>query len=102
MPNVSAKEPTPYADLNLVLCEVVGRVKKLLGKQFVGAYLQGSFAIGDFNLSLKVCQQADCADLESTWAFMKYAIDLMVVLLWLSIHRAGLSTLSYARTGAAK
>jgi hypothetical protein len=41
------KEPTPYNDLNAVLVELVARVKKVLGSQYVGAYLQGSFAIGD-------------------------------------------------------
>ena len=41
--------PTPYAELNAVLLELVARVRNALGANFVGAYLQGSFAIGDFD-----------------------------------------------------
>jgi hypothetical protein len=41
--------PTPYADLNCVLNELVGGLKRTLATNFVGAYLQGSFAIGDFD-----------------------------------------------------
>jgi hypothetical protein len=41
--------PTPYADLNFVLNELVGGVKRALAANFVGAYLQGSFAVGDFD-----------------------------------------------------
>lgn len=40
---------TPYADLNGVLDELVRRVKQAAGDNFVGAYLQGSFAVGDFD-----------------------------------------------------
>jgi hypothetical protein len=40
---------TPYADLNSVLKELVTRVRDALGDAFVGAYLQGSFAVGDFD-----------------------------------------------------
>jgi predicted nucleotidyltransferase len=42
-------KPTPYAELNAVLQELVTRVQSALGSDFVGAYLQGSFAIGDFD-----------------------------------------------------
>lgn len=41
--------PTPYGDLNFVLNELVSGVKRTLGANFVGAYLQGSFAVGDFD-----------------------------------------------------
>jgi hypothetical protein len=41
--------PTPYADLNSVLNELVGGVKRALAANFVGAYLQGSLAVGDFD-----------------------------------------------------
>lgn len=41
--------PTPYAELNQVLHELTGNIQKILAKNFVGAYLQGSFAIGDFD-----------------------------------------------------
>jgi hypothetical protein len=40
-------QPTPYADLNVVLHELVMRAQGALGANFVGAYLQGSFAVGD-------------------------------------------------------
>ncbi|CAN5879581.1 hypothetical protein BH11PSE1_BH11PSE1_24620 [soil metagenome] len=40
---------TPYADLNGVLDQLVSRAKAALGDNFVGAYLQGSFAVGDFD-----------------------------------------------------
>lgn len=43
----SRSEPTPFADLNRVLAELVDRVREVLGDNFCGAYLQGSFAIGD-------------------------------------------------------
>jgi hypothetical protein len=44
------KSPTPYADLNQVLRELVSRIIDVLENDFVGAYLQGSFAVGDFDL----------------------------------------------------
>ena len=45
----SSRRPTPYADLNAVLAELVERARALLADNFVGAYLQGSFALGDFD-----------------------------------------------------
>jgi predicted nucleotidyltransferase len=39
----------PYADLNGVLEQLVRRVAEAAGDNFVGAYLQGSFALGDFD-----------------------------------------------------
>jgi formylglycine-generating enzyme required for sulfatase activity len=41
--------PTPYPELNQVLAELVTKVQTILGPAFVGAYLQGSFALGDFD-----------------------------------------------------
>jgi hypothetical protein len=41
--------PTPYPELNSVLEELVASVQVALGEAFVGAYLQGSFAVGDFD-----------------------------------------------------
>ena len=41
-------QPTPYGDLNAVLAQLVEGARTLLGDNFVGAYLQGSFALGDF------------------------------------------------------
>jgi predicted nucleotidyltransferase len=40
---------TPYADLNGVLDQLVRRVAEAAGDNFVGAYLQGSFALGGFD-----------------------------------------------------
>ena len=42
--------PTPYPELNSVLQDLVESVQSVLGTKFVGAYLQGSFAVGDFDL----------------------------------------------------
>lgn len=42
--------PTPYAELNQVLSHLVSRMQEILGVDFVGAYLQGSFAVGGFDL----------------------------------------------------
>nr|MBA2383075.1 DUF4111 domain-containing protein [Actinomycetota bacterium] len=39
--------PTPYPDLNAVLRELVAGSRTLLGGNFCGAYLVGSFALGD-------------------------------------------------------
>lgn len=41
--------PTPYQELNKVLDELVSRIQQILDNDFVGAYLQGSFAVGDFD-----------------------------------------------------
>ncbi len=41
--------PTPYPELDSVLEELVASVRVALGEAFVGAYLQGSFAVGDFD-----------------------------------------------------
>lgn len=40
-------QPTRFADLNAVLRELTERAAGILGDNFVGAYLQGSFAVGD-------------------------------------------------------
>jgi predicted nucleotidyltransferase len=42
--------PTPYRELNQVLSDFVSRMQEILDNDFVGAYLQGSFAIGSFDL----------------------------------------------------
>ena len=39
--------PTPYPELNAVLRELVESVQATLGRSFVAACLQGSFAVGD-------------------------------------------------------
>src|SRR5438445_8048946 len=50
MENMSKTFPTPYPELNRVLQDLVESVQTVLGSKFVGAYLQGSFAVGDFDL----------------------------------------------------
>lgn len=42
--------PTPYADLNAILADLVKGARASLGGNFIGAYLQGSFALGDFDV----------------------------------------------------
>ena len=37
---------TPYADLDEVLAELLGHWRRILGEDLVGAYIQGSFALG--------------------------------------------------------
>jgi predicted nucleotidyltransferase len=44
------RTPTEYAELNGVLVELTERAMEILGENFVGAYLQGSFAVGDADL----------------------------------------------------
>jgi hypothetical protein len=44
-----APRPTPYPELNTVLAELVAGVDAALGETFVGAWLQGSLALGDFD-----------------------------------------------------
>ncbi|NLX10221.1 MAG: DUF4111 domain-containing protein [Chloroflexi bacterium] len=41
--------PTPYPALNSVLQDLVASIRAVLGENFTGAYLQGSFAVGDFD-----------------------------------------------------
>jgi hypothetical protein len=48
-PGAAEPQPTPYAELNAVLAHLVEGARSLLGDNFVGAYLQGSFAVGDFS-----------------------------------------------------
>jgi hypothetical protein len=43
------KNPTPFPELNAVLVELVDSVQVVLGESFVGACLQGSFAVGEFD-----------------------------------------------------
>lgn len=41
--------PTLYDDVNAVLAELLTAVSHILGEQFIGLYLYGSLAAGDFN-----------------------------------------------------
>jgi hypothetical protein len=42
-------QPTPYPAVNAVLRDFLGQVQAILGEQFVGMYLSGSLALGDFD-----------------------------------------------------
>src|SRR6476661_10943946 len=42
-------EPTPYADVNDALRDLLAGVRAVLGARFVGMYLTGSLALGDFD-----------------------------------------------------
>ena len=44
---MAPKGPTAYEDLNGVLEQLVAGVRKILGDDLCGVYLQGSFALGD-------------------------------------------------------
>lgn len=44
---MSQTNPTPYSELNVVLHQLVTRAQQSLGDTFIGAYLHGSFAVGD-------------------------------------------------------
>lgn len=51
---------TPYADLDLLLIEMLGHWRRILGRSLFGAYIQGSFALGSGD------QQSDCDWLVAT------------------------------------
>ena len=42
-------QPTPYADVNIVLHQLLSSVQAVLGDHFIGLYLYGSLAGGDFD-----------------------------------------------------
>ncbi len=46
----STQKFTPYPELNIVLAELINGQKKILKDNLIGIYLQGSFAIGDFDI----------------------------------------------------
>ena len=43
----TSERPTQFPELNDLLAELVSRTAGILDRSFVGAYLQGSFAVGD-------------------------------------------------------
>lgn len=49
MTPTNTTRPTPDRELNVVLHELVTSVQAILGDNFVAAYLQGSFAVGDWD-----------------------------------------------------
>lgn len=46
---ISAEHPTPYPEVNVLLQELLESVQAVLGSRFVGMYLDGSLASGDFD-----------------------------------------------------
>jgi len=46
----AARPPTVFPELNELLGELVARVESILGDNFIGAYLTGSFALGAADL----------------------------------------------------
>lgn len=87
MPPMFNPTPTPYPELNNVLRVLVDSIQEILNTNFIGAYLQGSFALGDFDRHSDVdyiivieeelsCGQVDALQvmhervysLESSWA----------------------------------
>jgi hypothetical protein len=55
-------DPTPFSELNEVLCELVARMRSVLEDKLVGVYLQGSFALGGFDVHSDVDFVAVCDD----------------------------------------
>src|SRR5829696_10263286 len=47
--SVSIPQPTPYLDINVFLKRLLATMQSTLGEQFMGLYLGGSLALGDFN-----------------------------------------------------
>jgi hypothetical protein len=49
--NMPSRNPTPFAELNSVLGEIVSVARRVLERNLVGVYLQGSFALGGGDLA---------------------------------------------------
>lgn len=49
MSNESTNHITPYPELDAVLRQLVNSIQQILHDNFIGAYLQGSLAVGDFD-----------------------------------------------------
>jgi hypothetical protein len=47
--SVPIRQPTPYHDVNVVLSLLLSNLQAMLRDQFIGLYLGGSLALGDFN-----------------------------------------------------
>ncbi|HYP39970.1 MAG TPA: aminoglycoside adenylyltransferase domain-containing protein [Chloroflexia bacterium] len=47
--NTPIPNPTPYPDVNAMLHELLSSVQAILGDHFLGMYLYGSLALGDFD-----------------------------------------------------
>lgn len=53
-PKMRVTHPTPYPDVNAVLHMLLSSVQTILGDHFIGMYLYGSLASGDFDQSSDV------------------------------------------------
>jgi len=47
--NMNADNPTAYSDVNAMLLKLLSEAQRILKDQFIGMYLYGSLASGDFN-----------------------------------------------------
>ncbi|SRR6266511_1342319 len=47
--SVKSNNPTPYPEVNTILLELLDSVQGILGDHFIGMYLEGSLASGDFD-----------------------------------------------------
>ena len=73
-------QPTPYAEVNVVLGELVAGVQRILGAGLRGIYLYGSLALGDFtphrsDIDVVVVTAGELAD-EQTAALQALHTDL--------------------------
>jgi predicted nucleotidyltransferase len=67
----NATHPTPYADVNTMLAELVSGVTSVLGDRIVGIYLDGSLASGDFDESSDIDFVVVTEDEVSEASFLK-------------------------------
>ena len=47
--SIHAPQPTPYREVNVFLTVFLSTLRAILGDHFIGLYLGGSLALGDFN-----------------------------------------------------
>lgn len=47
--SVKSRYPTPFSEVNAILQELLKSVQSILGNHFIGMYLEGSLASGDFD-----------------------------------------------------
>ncbi len=45
--------PTPYADINELLDQLLSRIQAILSERLIGLYLFGSLVTGDFDYNSK-------------------------------------------------
>jgi hypothetical protein len=67
MPTDPRSGPTPFPDVNVALHDLLRKVRAILGDHFIGMYLDGSLALGDFSpersdIDYVVATDADLSD----------------------------------------